>query len=186
MTDGDADDALVTAARRGDGSSFDVLVRHHTRRMYRVALRILGDPVEAEDAVQDAWVSAWRSLDTFRNESAVSTWLYRIVTNSALAQVRRRRPTTSLDTADDALAGRLSDPRGDTPEKQAVRSEEVRRVHRAIASLEPSQRAPLVLRELEGLSYEEVAAVLDVNVAALRSRLHRARVALLTKLEEGR
>ncbi len=80
------------------------------RRMYRVALRILGDPVEAEDAVQGAWVSAWRSLDTFRNESAVSTWLYRIVTNSALARVRRRRPTMPLDTANDIGGGWLSDP----------------------------------------------------------------------------
>ena len=118
----------------------------------------------------------------------MSTWLYRVVTNSALALLRRRRPTISLDapeadgqsTVDSALlAG--ADP---GPEGRVVRAEEVDAVLRAIGRLELSQRVPLVLRELEGLSYEEVAEVLDVNVGALRSRLHRARVALLAELRE--
>ena len=185
MNDGaGADDVLVSAAKRGDSAAFDELVRRHTTKMYRVAFRILGDSAEAEDAVQEAWVSAWRSLDGFRGESAPSTWLYRVVTNAALAQLRRRRPTVPLDTTDEAVGGLISDPRAVNPEGQAVRAEETALVHRAIATLEPSQRVPLVLRELEGMSYEEISEVLGVNEAALRSRLHRARTTLLVRLKE--
>ncbi|SFE06537.1 RNA polymerase sigma-70 factor, ECF subfamily [Actinopolyspora alba] len=175
------DSALLMAARNGDTSAFDSLVRTHTGKLYRVALRIVGDPAEAEDAVQDAWVSAWRSLATFRGDSAASTWLYRVVTNAALSQVRKRRPTVPLDPTDESMT-----PVGNTgnPEGTALREEETRRVHAAISRLEPSQRLPLVLRELEGMNYEEVAEVLEVNVTALRSRLHRARLALLAELKE--
>ncbi|MGJ7904993.1 RNA polymerase sigma factor [Actinopolyspora sp. H202] len=169
------------AAGNGDTSAFDSLVRTHTDKLYRVALRIVGNQAEAEDAVQDAWVSAWRSLTTFRGDSAASTWLYRVVTNAALSQVRKRRPTVPLDPTDEAMT-----PVGETgnPEGAALREEETRRVHAAISRLEPSQRLPLVLRELEGMNYEEVAEVLEVNVTALRSRLHRARLALLAELKE--
>ncbi|WP_370961321.1 RNA polymerase sigma factor [Amycolatopsis sp. cg9] len=178
------DTELATRAAAGDEAAFGALVRLHTPRMYRVALRITGSAAEAEDVVQESWLAAWRALGTFRHESAVSTWLYRVVTNSALALLRRRKPTISLDepacqsTVDTVL---LAVP---GPEGRVVRAEEVDAVLRAIGRLEVSQRVPLVLRELEGLSYEEVAEVLDVNVGALRSRLHRARVALLAELRE--
>ncbi|SFQ60208.1 RNA polymerase sigma-70 factor, ECF subfamily [Amycolatopsis arida] len=190
----DADQALLARAAAGDPAAFDRLVRRHTPRMYRVALRITGAATEAEDVVQDAWIAAWRALPGFRSESAVSTWLFRVVTNTALGHVRRRRPTVSLDAAltpeeDQGRplldAGVLADSRGN-PEGQVVRTEQVTAVLRAIAELDVSQRVPLVLRELEGLSYEEVAEVLEVSVPALRSRLHRARVALLAKLRELR
>lgn len=189
-----ADEKLVARAVQGDHSAFDALVRAHTPKMYRVALRITGSAAEAEDVVQEAWISAWRALPGFRHESAVSTWLYRVVTNGALASVRRRRPTVSLDAALHAEqggggpllgAGVLADTRAN-PEGQVVRAEQVDAVLGAIAELDVSQRVPLVLRELEGLSYEEVAEVLEVSVPALRSRLHRARVALLAKLREQR
>ncbi|MEU4247426.1 sigma-70 family RNA polymerase sigma factor [Amycolatopsis sp. NPDC026612] len=182
-----SDDAeLLARAADGDHTAFGTLVRQHTPRMYRVALRLTGSAAEAEDVVQEAWLAAWRALPGFRQESAVSTWLYRVVTNSALAVLRRRRPTLSLDdpapqsTVDSALfAAAVPGPEG-----RVVRAEEVDAVLRAVGRLEVSQRVPLVLRELEGLSYEEVAEVLDVNVGALRSRLHRARVALLAELRE--
>ncbi|WP_328458609.1 MULTISPECIES: RNA polymerase sigma factor [unclassified Amycolatopsis] len=182
------DVTLVERAAGGDEAAFGALVRRHTPRMYRVALRITGSAAEAEDVVQEAWLAAWRSLGGFRHESAVSTWLYRVVTNGALAILRRRKPTISLDspepegksTLDSALLA-AAEP---GPEGRVVRAEEVDAVLRAIGRLELSQRVPLVLRELEGLSYEEVAEVLDVNVGALRSRLHRARVALLAELRE--
>ncbi|WP_086825622.1 RNA polymerase sigma factor [Allokutzneria sp. NRRL B-24872] len=174
----------MTAAAGGDVAAFDALVRRHTTKLYRVALRIVGDPADAEDVVQEAWVSAWRSMAGFRGEAAPTTWLYRVVTNAALAHLRRRRPTVPLEQeghAESTFAD--SSP---TPEQAALSREKVDAVLRAIALLEPSQRVPLVLRELEGMSYEEVASVLEVSVAALRSRLHRARVALLAKLEELR
>lgn len=176
----------MAAAQRGEGAAFDALVRRYTKMMFRVAYRILGDPVDAEDAVQEAWVSAWRSLDRFRGEAAPPTWLYRVVTNAALAQVRSRRPTVPLDTTDEAVGWLVSDSGSDNPEGQAVRNEDAELVHRAIATLDPVQQVPLVLREFEGMSYEEMAEVLEVNVPALRSRLYRARVSLLTRLKEMR
>lgn len=180
------DDVLVAAAQRGDGAAFDELVRRHSTPMFRVAFRVLGDGVEAEDAVQDAWVSAWRSLRSFRGDSAPSTWLYRVVTNAALALIRRRRSTVLVDPIDEAFGRLTCGSDSDTPEAHAVRREEAVLVQRAIATLAPSQRVPLVLRELEGLSYDEIAEVLDVSVTALHSRLHRARVALLSRLREMR
>ncbi|HEX3790877.1 MAG TPA: sigma-70 family RNA polymerase sigma factor [Pseudonocardiaceae bacterium] len=184
MTAADAaaeDQALVARAARGDQHAFDQLVRRHTPRLYRVALRIVRDPAEAEDVVQDAWIAAWRALARFRGDSAPSTWLYRVVTNTALAHLRRRRQTLPL--AED-FEQTQADPRDDGPERSALRGEEVALVLRAVATLEPAQRIPLVLHELEGMSYEEVAEIVGSTVPALRSRLHRARVALLGKLRE--
>ncbi|WP_084793647.1 RNA polymerase sigma factor [Actinokineospora bangkokensis] len=148
--------------------------------MYRVALRLCGDPAEAEDVVQDAWIAAWRGRDGFRGEAKASTWLYRVVTNTALAHLRRRRVTVPLDGVPEPADDRPS------PEAWALLGERAGAVHRAIATLEPTQRVPLVLRELEGLSYEEVAGVLEVSVPVLHKRLHRARAALLVRLGELR
>lgn len=173
-----ADHAVMSAAVRGDRAAFELLVCRHTPRMYRVALRVVGVPADAEDVVQDAWIAAWRGLPGYRADAAPATWLYRVVTSTALGHLRRRRPTVHLDQADsahmvDAHPG---------PEAVAVRAEDAAVVHRALTRLEPSQRAVLVLREFEGLSYEEVAQVLDTTVAAVRSRLHRGRAALHDRL----
>lgn len=182
-----SDAVLLQRAVRGDQAAFDRLVRRHTPRMYRVAVRITGAAAEAEDAVQDAWISAWRALPEFREEAAVSTWLYRVVTNAARMQVRRRKPVFSLDAVlEPAYAEHLLTDAAADPARQVVSADELERVFRAIAGLELSQRVPLVLHELEGLSYHEVADILGVEVTALRSRLHRARVALLAKLKERR
>ncbi|WP_433869061.1 RNA polymerase sigma factor [Saccharopolyspora sp. CA-218241] len=186
MTEPGSEHALLAAAADGDATAFDALVRRHTVRLYRVALRIVGDPVEAEDVVQEAWVQAWRGLAGFRGSAAVSTWLYRVVTNAALGHLRRRRPAVPVDpTEPGGPAAQWVDPRSG-PEAIALRNERAAAVHRAIATLEPSQRVPLVLHELEGLSYAEVAEVLQVSVPALQSRLSRARVTLLARLEELR
>lgn len=181
---GPPDRALIAAAARGDRQAFDTLVRLNTPRMYRVALRIVGDPGDAEDVVQDAWISAWRALHAYRGDAAAATWLYRVVSNAALAHLRRRRPTVPIDDGAEERLSDVDDPHG--PERATLRAEEAAAVHRAVASLEPSQRVPLVLREFEGLSYEEVAAVLEVSVPAVRSRLHRARQVLLTTLKGAR
>ncbi|MFC5287841.1 RNA polymerase sigma factor [Actinokineospora guangxiensis] len=173
------DEALAARAAAGDAAAFDALVRAHTDLMYRVALRVCGDPTDAEDVVQEAWIAAWRALPGFRADAKVSTWLYRVVSNTALAHLRRRKTAVSLTEVD------VVDARP-TPEGQTLLQERAAAVHRAIAALEPSQRIPLVLRELEGLSYAEVAEVLGVDTTALHRRLHRARVALLAKLKELR
>ncbi|MGH3437227.1 MAG: RNA polymerase sigma factor [Sciscionella sp.] len=184
------DSELVAAAQRGDHAAFDVLVRRHTTRLFRIALRLVGDPADAEDVVQDAWISVWRALPKFRGDAAPSTWLYRVVTNAALAQLRRRKLTVPLDLltrgqpSATTVALLATDPaRG--PEPRALRNEQVDMVLRAIEKLEPTQRVPLVLHELEGMAYEDVALVLGVSVAALRSRLHRARVSLVSALRSA-
>lgn len=174
------DRARLAAAAAGDRAAFDALVRQHTPRMYRVALRIVGEAVDAEDVVQEAWISAWRALRGYRGEAAPSTWLYRVVSNAALMHVRRRRPTVPLDDTADRV--HIADD-ADTPERAVLRTDEAAAVHRAVAELDPAQRVPLVLREYVELSYEEVAAVLEISVPAVRSRLHRARRTLLAKLE---
>ncbi len=169
-----ADRMVMSAAVRGDRVAFDQLVRRHTPRMYRVALRVLGAPSDAEDAVQDAWIAAWRALPGYRGDAAPATWLYRVVTNTALGHLRRQRPTVGFDQADFAHVVDT----GPGPEATAVGSADATAVHRALTRLQPAQRAAVVLREFEGLSYEEVAEVLDTTVAAVRSRLHRGRAAL--------
>jgi RNA polymerase sigma-70 factor, ECF subfamily len=189
------DEELLAAAARGDASTFVELVRRHTTRMHRVAMRILGDAAEAEDVVQEAWISAWRSLAGFRGDSAPSTWLFRVVTNAALMHLRRRRPTVPLDAqhhdgtcAPESRAARRGEvaDASDGPEASALRTEQVDTVLRAISALEPAQRVPLVMRELEGRSYEEMAELLGVGVPALRSRVYRARSMLLARLRELR
>ena len=177
------DTSMLAAAVRGDRWAFELLVTRHTPMMYRVALRITGEPADAEDVVQDAWVAAWRALPRYRSEAAPSTWLYRVVTNAALGALRRRRLTVPLDAIEPDAALELADTRPG-PESAALSSDTASAVHLALSSLEPNQRVALVLREFEGLSYEEVATVLDTTVAAVRSRLHRGRAALLARLAE--
>lgn len=190
------EELLVASARAGDAGAFAVLVRRYTSRLYRVALRIVGDPMDAEDVVQDAWIAVWRNLSGFRGECTLSTWLCRVVANVALRRVRRRRQVVSLEALVEQIdqagyrlssvpAALISDERRN-PEAVAVLHEELALVLWAIGTLPPSQRVPLVLRELEGMSYEEVAAALEVSATVLHSRLHRARVALLAKLKEAR
>jgi RNA polymerase sigma-70 factor, ECF subfamily len=168
----DAD--LVSRAQAGRLDAFEELVRRHRLGAYRVALRMLGDDSDAEDATQDAFVQAWRKLDGFRADAAFSTWMYRIVTNRCLNMLRARRRTEPLPTDREAPASR--------PDRIAEGRWQVEDLQRAIGRLTPEQRAPLVLRELEGLSYEEIAGALELSIPAVKSRLHRARLELLAAM----
>jgi RNA polymerase sigma-70 factor (ECF subfamily) len=168
----DAD--LVSRAQAGRLDAFEELVRRHRLGAYRVALRMLGDESDAEDATQDAFVQAWRKLAGFRADAAFSTWMYRIVTNRCLNMLRARRRTEPLPEDREAPASR--------PDRIAEGRWQVDDLQRAIGRLTPSQRAPLVLRELEGLSYEEIAEALELSIPAVKSRLHRARLELLAAM----
>ncbi|MHB1810088.1 MAG: RNA polymerase sigma factor [Solirubrobacteraceae bacterium] len=165
------DDVLLAAARAGDVEAFAVLVRRHQARVYRVALRLLGSEADAEEATQDAFVRAWRALGGFRGQSGLSTWLYRIVTNGCLTMIATRRVAAPL--SEDVPSPR------DGPAEEVQRRERFAAIAREIAILPPEQRAALVLREFEGLSYEEVAQVLGVSLAAVKGRIHRARASVL-------
>jgi RNA polymerase sigma-70 factor (ECF subfamily) len=173
------DDAqLVTRAQAGRLDAFEELVRRYRQPIYQVALRMLGDAADAEDATQDAFVQAWRNLAGFRADAAFSTWMYRIVMNRCLNVLRSRRRTEPLPVGREAPASR--------PDRIAEARWEVEDLKLAIARLSPEQRAPFVLRELEGRSYQEIAEVLELSVPAVKSRLHRARLEVLAAMRGWR
>lgn len=165
------DSILVRAAQNGDVDAFEELVRRYQTSIYRVALRMLGSRADAQDAVQETFVRAWRALPRFRHDSAISTWLYRIVTRRALDRIASRRSTGTLDEVEVEA--------GPDPAQAAEHQERLRAIRRAIAKLPPDQRAAIVLREFEGLSYQEVAQVLGASVPAIKTRIHRARLTII-------
>lgn len=179
---GDSDAALVRAAQQGDVDAFAEIVRRHERRLRLVLLRVLDDTRDVEEAVQDAFVQAWRHLDRYRGDAAVFTWLYRIGVNEALARTRKKRiSTTDLGSSD------VEDVRDVRRELQPEASAEAADVRaRVIAGLDElpfDYREAVVLRDIAGLSNEEVAAALDVSVPAAKSRIHRGRLRLRELLE---
>ena len=165
------DSILVRAAQNGDVDAFEELVRRYQTSIYRVALRMLGSRADAQDAVQETFVRAWRALPRFRHDSAISTWLYRIVTRRALDRIASRRSTGTLNEVEVEA--------GPDPAQAAEHQERLRAIRRAMARLPPDQRAALVLREFEGLSYQEVAQVLGASVPAIKTRIHRARLTII-------
>lgn len=165
------DSALLARSREGDVDAFAEIVHRYEPRVRAVLLRLLDDERDVEEATQDCFVQAWRNLDRFRGESAVFTWLYRIAVNAALARLRRKRlPTTDIDDVQER-----ADARGEP--QIAVESGELEEfLAGRIRLLEPDYRVPLVLRDVVGLSNEEVADILDLSIAATKSRIHRARM----------
>lgn len=177
---GREDQALLAAAREGDVDAFAEVVRRYEHRVRSVLLHLLDDDRDVEEATQDCFVQAWRNLHRFRGDSAVFTWLYRIAVNEALARVRRKRlPTTDLDEALDRLP--TVDPTHQ-PQDAAASGELRAFLAGRIRALEPEYRAPLVLRDVIGLSNQEVADILGLSVAAAKSRIHRARMRIREEL----
>ncbi|MGH3109308.1 MAG: RNA polymerase sigma factor [Gaiellaceae bacterium] len=183
MAPGEQTDAeLVSLAQDGDVEAFAEIVRRHERRLRLVLLRILDDSRDVEEAVQDCFVQAWRNLDRYRGEAAVFTWLYRIGVNAALARTRRKQGDV-VDVATLEAEGAAHVPRDLLPEPAAEADEERGRVLAALAELPFEHREAVVLRDLAGLSNEDVAAALDVTLAAAKSRIHRGRLQLRALLE---
>jgi len=177
-----SDDApLIAATLAGDSAAFGQLVGLYQDRLYNSLLRMLGSAEDAGDIVQDAFVQAYVKLDTFRGSSAFYTWLYRIALNLAMSHARRGRKTTSLDSLK-SLVG--SEPVDDQPAPEAnmEQSEQVEMVHAALAELSADYRTILVLREIDGCRYDEIAEILQMPVGTVRSRLFRARLALRDEL----
>jgi RNA polymerase sigma-70 factor, ECF subfamily len=141
---------LVARAQEGDTHSFEALVVCHQRQLYWLAVRLLGNRSDAQDAVHDGFVAAWRQLSGFRGEAAFSSWMYRIVTNRCLMLVRKRRPLTSLDDLGDQPG-----PANASPEHAAETGDRATALSRALQDLPTDQRTCWVLRELHGLGYEE-------------------------------
>ena len=173
---------LVRRAQRNERGAFDLLVLKYQHKVVKLVARLLRDPAEAEDVAQEAFVKAYRALGSFRGDSAFYTWLYRIAVNTARNAIasRQRRPLdyeAELSESEQSnLASRLK--HTDTPEAAAL-SEEIRlTVNQAIEHLPEDLRTAIVLREVEGLSYEEIAAAMDCPVGTVRSRIFRAREAI--------
>lgn len=165
------DRALVHAAQSGDLDAFELLVRRYQAPVYRTALRLLASNADADDVTQDTFLRAWRSMSRFRGDSAFATWLYRIVTRRCFDLLAARRPTVLFD---EEQPGTSLDPASTIEQRERLRA-----ITQQIQALPPDQRAALVLREFEGLSYEQVAEVLETTVPAIKGRIHRARLALL-------
>ena len=184
LTAPDSDITLLAAHVAGDQEAFPILVRRHRDRLYAVALRTTSDPEDAADALQDALISAYRRADTFRGESAVTTWLHRIVVNASLDRLRRRssKPTVQLPDDDpDTGHGGIPDPRNDI-DRLELRYE----IDRALAALPADQRAAIVLVDVEGWSIAEAAAALKVPEGTVKSRCSRGRSRLAVALKDLR
>jgi RNA polymerase sigma-70 factor, ECF subfamily len=180
-----SDDELVAAARRGDAVALETLLVRYQPHLYRFGLRMCGNVEDAGDIAQESLISMARSVRDFRGDSSVSSWLYTIARRFCIKRRRRSKfaPTTeeSLDRPGTAADRYLVDP-GPTPEQAATNRELAAALTHAIDALDPSQREVLVLRDVEGLSAPEVATILGTSVDAVKSRLHRARVAVRAEL----
>lgn len=174
---------LVARARSGDRAAFEQLVRAHADRLYAVVLRILGDPDDAAEATQEAFLRAWRGIDGFRGGSRFFTWLYRIGLNEAKRLGARRSAETKMISLDDEPVPEAPD-WSEAPEVRADQGELRGVLEAAVRALPADYRAPLILRDIEGLSTTEAAAVMDLREAAFKSRLHRARLAVRRAIDE--
>jgi RNA polymerase sigma-70 factor (ECF subfamily) len=182
--------ALIAAAKKGDLDSFNTLVLHYQHQVYNLAYRIMGDPAEASDATQEAFISAWRNMGGFRGGS-FRAWLLRIVTNACYDELRRekRRPASSLESLyveDPTPDAELPPGQQESPEAFVQRRELNRAIQAGIAQLPPDQRMVLVLSDVQGMSYEEIVEVTGANLGTVKSRLSRARAKLRDLLLENR
>jgi RNA polymerase sigma-70 factor (ECF subfamily) len=171
---GVADDELVALAAAGRRDAFEELVRRHADHLYAVILRFTADAGEAEEVVQEAYLRAWRGIDRFERRSQFFTWLYRIGLNEAKRRAGRRPRAAALSVEEGALA-QTADLR-DAPEPRAEQRDLRVVLERAVRALPEGYRAPLILRDVEGLSTEQAAALMGLKEAAFKSRLHRARL----------
>lgn len=186
MSAEESDAKLVEMVQRGDQAAFNVLVLRYQHRVLKLVTRYLRDPVEAEDIAQEAFIKAYRALPSFRGESAFYTWLYRIAANTAknvLVSSRRRLVDYDLDMQDpEDYAAQVLLKDSDTPEGMLLTEEIRQTVTEAMQQLPDDLREAITLRELEGLSYEEIAEVMECPVGTVRSRIFRAREAIDKKL----
>ncbi|MEO8000246.1 MAG: RNA polymerase sigma factor RpoE [Arenimonas sp.] len=186
MGENELDLELVKRVQSGDKTAFDVLVRKYQHRIGAVIGRFVHDYAESQDIAQETFIRAYRALNNFRGDAQFYTWLYRIAVNTAknhLVSMKRRPPTSDVD-ADDAEhfdgAYRMHD--SDTPEHELLREEIARTVSEVVAELPEELRQAITLREMEGLSYEEISETMDCPIGTVRSRIFRAREAIDLRL----
>src|SRR5262245_40797844 len=183
---------LIARLRVGDLSAFDELVRYFERPVYGVCLRLLGDGEDARDAAQETFLKIYRGLHSFRGESGLKTWVYRIAINQAMNQQRwwkrrRRDETVSLELSrndTDLSLGDSLQGAAVSPEDRAIESERERRIMKALSAIKKEYRVVLMLREIEELSYEEIAETLEISIGTVKSRIARGREELRHRIKE--
>src|SRR3954449_13334703 len=189
MGDREVDQALVERAQRGDKQAFELLVAKYQRKLGRLLSQFIRDPAEVEDVTQEAFVKAYRALPSFRGDSAFYTWLYRIGINTAknfLVAQGRRAPTTTTGGFDSEEAEGFEEASNlremNTPESELTSKQIAQTVNQTLEELPEELRTAITLREIEGLSYEEIAAIMNCPIGTVRSRIFRAREAIAEKL----
>lgn len=181
------DDDLVARLQAGDQAAYAQLVEENAGKVYRLALRMMGNEADAEDVLQETFLNAFRSIDRFEARSSLSTWLYRIASNAALMRLRRKEPEQvsvdePLERDDGDLIPRQFFDFCCLPEDNLLRDEARAEMLRAVEQLPPTLRGVFILRDIEGLSTEETAEALDLSLSAVKSRLMRARLKLREQL----
>lgn len=179
-------DLLVEAFRKGQPGAFEAIVRAHQDRVYSFCARMLSDQEDALDAAQEVFLSAWRNLSRFRGEAALSTWLLRIAANRCLNRIRRRKSLSEREAPwpespgeeGEAIVFQPAGGEADHPDRLAETGEMREILTEALSQLDPGSRWMVLLSDVEGFSYEEIAALAEVPLGTVKSRLHRARMAM--------
>jgi RNA polymerase sigma-70 factor (ECF subfamily) len=188
MSDREIDQQLVERAQRGEKHAFELLVSKYQRKLARLLSRFIRDPTEVEDVTQEAFIKAYRALPNFRGDSAFYTWLYRIGINTAknyLVAMGRRAPTSTEFDSEEAESFDDGDQLRDlnTPENLLMSKQVAETVNQTLAELPDELRTAITLREIEGLSYEDIANIMNCPIGTVRSRIFRAREAIAEKLK---
>jgi RNA polymerase sigma-70 factor (ECF subfamily) len=180
------DPRLIAESLQGETAAFGALVRRYQDRLYNTVYRLVDNAEDAQDVVQEAFLHAYQSLDSFKGDSLFFTWLYRIAVNTAISLKRKQRSVLSLHSCRNGEAGLepLDESETIRPEHALEQAEQERRIQKALNQLSPEHRAVLVLKDMEGQKYDIMAEVLQVPIGTIRSRLHRARIELRDLLEQ--
>jgi RNA polymerase sigma-70 factor (ECF subfamily) len=187
VSEAKVDQLLVERVQKGDKRAFDLLIQKYQHRIISLVSRYVSDSSEAQDVAQEAFIKAYRAIGRFRGDSAFYTWLYRIAINTAknwIVARNRRPPASDIDAVDAeqyGMSGRLKET--STPEHEMMREEVERTVYGTIAALPEDLRTAIMLREMDGMSYEEIATTMECPIGTVRSRIFRAREAIDEKLK---
>jgi RNA polymerase sigma-70 factor, ECF subfamily len=177
----DEDADLVARAQAGEREAFEELVRRHAEHLYAVVVRLVADRHDAEEITQEAFIRAWRGIGRFQGDARFFTWLYRIGINEAMRRTARR-PSPAVASLDEEGVDPVDE--RPPPDREAEHGDLRAALERAVRALDPDYRAPLILRDVEGLSTTEAAAIMGLREAAFKSRLHRARLAVRNAVED--